>query len=226
MLRRALQPVRDMDVCLVKLDILRNTLLGPPIVDSHNARINLTQIEKLEDRLRKRRQAEAENLTAAIDARGKRLRWLSKELEQALALVDLLNVCPIGLVALQLFERLATEYVHLDVSNLHAYRKRLKHALYLAEIAAAADPLAGELARNFRKFHDVSGKWHDWEVLVLEARRISPNKGKGGLLVSLLEGKAAAALQEALRTYGSLRGRPLMFEGAEGSTSDTTFKFA
>jgi len=226
MLRRALQPVRDMDVCLAKLDILRNSLLGPPIVDSHEGRSNLTQIEKLEYRLRKRRQAEAENLTVTIDAHGKRLRRLSKELEQALPLAGLLNVCPVGLVALQVFERLAVEYVHLDVSNLHAYRKRLKHALYLAEIAAAVDPVAGELATNFRKFHDVSGEWHDWEVLVLEARRISPNKSKSGLLVSLLEGKAAEALQEALRTYGSFRGRHLMFEGAEDSTSATTFKSA
>jgi len=82
------------------------------------------------------------------------------------------------------------------------------------------------LATNFRKFHDVSREWHDWEVLVLEARRISPNTGNRGLLVSLLEGKAAAALQEALRTYGSFKGWPLMFEDAEGSMSDATFKSA
>ena len=33
MLRRALQPVRDVDVYLAKLDILRSTLLAPRIVD-------------------------------------------------------------------------------------------------------------------------------------------------------------------------------------------------
>jgi len=68
MLRRALQPVRDTDGSLAKLDVLRNSLLETPIVDSHEDRSNLTQIEKLKDRLRKRRQAKAENLTAVRDA--------------------------------------------------------------------------------------------------------------------------------------------------------------
>jgi CHAD domain-containing protein len=152
MLRRALQPVRDMDVCLAKLDVLRNTLLAAPIVDLHEGGSKLTQIEKLDARLWQRRQAETENLIAAIDARGKRLRRLSKEL----VLAGLPNVCITKRVVLEVFEELAPEYTHLNRSNLHTYRKRLKQALYLAEIAAAVDPLAGELAAKLRKIHDVS----------------------------------------------------------------------
>lgn len=210
MLRRALQPVRDVDVCLAKLDVLRNTLRGSPIVELRKDGRSQTQIEELEERLRQRRTAEAENLTATIDAHGKRLRRLSKELELAVSLADLSNVCPTRLAALRVFEGLVSKYDHLDRSNLHLYRKRLKEALYLAEIAAVVDPLAGELAAKFRKFHDASGEWHDWELLVLEARLISPSKGKNELLVSSLEGKAAAALQDALRAYRSFRGRPFM----------------
>ena len=111
-----------------------------------------------------------------------------------LALAGLPNACLTRREALEVFQELAIEYTQLDGSNLHAYCKRLKQALYLAEIAAAVNPLAGQLATEFRKFHDVSGKWHDWEVLVLKARRVSHSKGKNESLVSLLEGKTAAAL--------------------------------
>ena len=96
--------------------------------------------------------------------------------------------------ALGLFD-LASQLPHLDAANLHAYRKRLKQALYLAETSAAADPFAAHLAAAFRKIHLAAGEWHDWQALALEAGRFLKRDGKQEGLVSVLQVMEEKALK-------------------------------
>lgn len=133
-----------------------------------------------------------------VDARSQRLSRLSKEMEVALAPRMPSRARSAAPAALRIFAGLASELPDLDSANLHAYRKRLKPALYLAEISAAADPLAGELAVALREIHDAAGEWHDWQTLVLEAGRVFPGHGKQDGLVAALETMAEGALQRAL----------------------------
>jgi len=197
-LRRVLQPVRDADVYLARLDGLRNTLGGAPGGESQLDSICLREVDKLERRLKRQRQAGTDKLFHIIDTRGKQLRQLSKEMEVALAPGMLSRAGSTALTASRIFAGLASEFTELDSTNLHDYRKRLKQALYLAEISAAADPVDRQLADGLRKLHQAIGDWHDWQVLTLVAGRLLPRHAKQSVLVPILEKQAEAALQRAL----------------------------
>ncbi len=198
-LRRALQPVRDADVYLAKLGGLRETLLGAPGSEPKLSPRCLREMDKLENRLIRRRHEGADKLITVIDAHGKRLNRLSEEMETALSSGMRPKAGSTAQTAVRMFAGLASDLPDLDGANLHAYRKRLKPALYLAEISAAADPMAGRLAAAFRKIHDAAGEWHDWQELTLEADRVLPGHARQDGLVPVLETLAAGALQRALR---------------------------
>jgi hypothetical protein len=198
LLRRALEPVRDADVYLARLDGLRDTLGGAPDGEPKLSPRCLREMDKLESRLKQQRQAGTHALMTAVDSRRKRLSRLSKEMEEALAPRMPSRVRSTRQAALRIFAGLASEFPKLDSTNLHAYRKRLKQALYLAEISSAADPLARRLAAAFRKIHLAAGEWHDWQALALEAGRILPEHAKQDGLVPLLETLTEEALQKAL----------------------------
>jgi len=200
-LRRALRPVRDADVYLAGLDGLRDTLRASPEGEQKFSPRCLREMDKLESRLKRRRLAGIDKLMAALNARGKRLRRLSKELEAALSPPAPPRVDSMAEAALGIFAGVASELPNLNSVNLHVYRKRLKPALYLAEIAAADDPLARRLAAAFRKIHNATGDWHDWQTLALEASHILPDKGKQDGLVPVLETLAERARQRSLGLY-------------------------
>lgn len=214
MLRRALEPVRDADVYLARLDGLRDTLGGAPDGEPKLSPRCLREMDKLESRLKHQRQAGIDKLMAVIDARGKRLSRLSKEMEVALAPRMPSRVRSTAQAALRIFAELASKLPDLDSANLHAYRKRLKPALYLAEISAAADPLAGRLAAAFRKIHLAAGEWHDWQALALEAGRVLPGHARQDSLVPVLETLADGALQRALGLFRRAAARFLKSAGA------------
>jgi CHAD domain-containing protein len=197
-LRRALQPVRDTDVYLAKLDGLRafpnGATDGKPQLSSRCLR----GIDKLESRLLRKRQSGADELMGVIEVRGKRLNRLSREMEAAIAPGMPRKTVSTAPAAVEIFAGLASELPHLDSTNLHAYRKRFKEALYLAEMSAAADPQAGRLAVAFRKIHNAAGEWHDWHALALEADRVLPGQGKPDGLVPVLENLAEVALRRTL----------------------------
>jgi CHAD domain-containing protein len=193
-LRKALEPVRDADVHLARLNSLRNTFRA---ASEGKKQLNprcIREIGKLEGRIRKQRKEGINKLMAAIDARGKRLNRLSKELEAALAPQMPSKVHSTAPEALRIFAELTGEYPHLDADNLHDYRKRLKQARYLAEISAAADPLAKRLAAVFRRIHCAAGEWHDWQELASKASRVLSRQAKLYGLIPVLEALAAKAL--------------------------------
>ena len=189
-LRRALGPVRDADVYLTRLDGLRNPSGGSPSGKSDHSQRCLREIDKFAARLEAERQSGAEELTVVLAAHSKRRDRRSLKLEKALASGTPAKARSTAKAALEIFAGLTSEFPALDAANLHAYRKRLKQALYLAEISAATDPLAKRLTAAFRKIHMAAGEWHDWQTLAGKAAHTLPAHGKQDGLASVLEALA------------------------------------
>jgi CHAD domain-containing protein len=187
-LRKTLGPVRDIDVFLSRLVDLR---------DSSGQRC-LREIDKLQTRLENERQSGAKELMKVLAARSKRLNRRSQEIEDSAPPRMSPMEHSTADAALEIFAGITADFPVIDDTNLHAYRKRLKHALYLAEISAPADPVAKRLSAAFRKIHSAAGEWHDWQTLAGEARRILPSHGKQDGLVPVLEGLAQGALKKAV----------------------------
>jgi CHAD domain-containing protein len=197
-LRKALEPVRNTDVYLARLDSLRNTHGSPPESETTLSPLCARQIAKFQDRLMRKRMAGIDKLKGFIGAHSKRLNRLSKEMEAALAPHMPAKAPSTAQAALEIFARLTSELPSLDAANLHEYRKRLKQALYLAEISAATDPVAERLTVAFRKIQNAAGEWHDWQALALEADRVLGGHGKRDGLISVLQAREEQALHRAL----------------------------
>ncbi len=198
-LRRALEPVRDADVYLARLGRLRETLINPDGNEAPCSPRCLRQIGKLEGRLKQQRRKGIDRLGAFMDAHGKRLNRLSEEIESALAPGPASNGDSPIEKALQICAGLAGEVSSLDAVNLHEFRKRLKQALYLAEISAPADPAAKRLAITLKKMHLAAGEWHDWETLASQAAGVLSGHGRTDGLLPVLSRQAEDALERALR---------------------------
>jgi CHAD domain-containing protein len=216
-LRRALRPARDADVYMARLDGLRAVLGGNSGRQSQLSPRCLREIDTLVSRLKQRRQAEIDELIAIIGASSKRLNRRCKEMEVALAPIIPSVSGSTAQAALRQFTGLACEFTDLDSANLHIYRKRLKPMLYLAEMSAAADPLAGRMAVAFRRIHLAIGEWHDWQTLAEEAACVLPDSGKQDGLVPVLETLAERTLQRALCLCRTAR-RSLMSAGSDRSS--------
>jgi hypothetical protein len=158
----------------------------------------LSEIDELESCLRQQRQMGIDKLMVLMDTRGRRLNRRCKQMEAALAAQMPSTTVSSEQTALQIFAKLVDDLPELDSSNLHIFRKRLKRALYIAEISASSDPKARKLAAAFRKMHLASGEWHDWQALALEAGRILPGYDKVNGVVPTLEKLAEGALQKAI----------------------------
>jgi CHAD domain-containing protein len=197
-LRRTLEPVRDADVYVARLSCLHDTQAVSTTGEPHlNPRCR-REIDKLENRLKHRRQKGIDELMVTLAARCKRLKRLSEEMEAALKLQNPSVIGSTAQAALWIFKGLAGELSGLEAANLHSFRKHVKQALYLAEISAPFDPEARRLFAVFRKMHVAIGDWHDWQTLSLKARRILPGRARKDGAVSLLENLANEALKRTL----------------------------
>jgi len=179
-LRRALRKVRDADAYLARLDGLRKSREGTAAGEVELSSRCLAEMDRLARRLKERRKAGIGKLVALLEARGKRLNRLSKQMEAAFAAQKPAGATSMAEAALKIFTEVASDLPKLDSANLHTFRKRLKPALYLAQGSAANDPVAGQLAAAFRRIHLAIGEWHDWQTLAVEAGRILPGHGKPG----------------------------------------------
>ena len=197
-LRKALEPVRNADVYLARLDSLRDTQAETPVSKTPLSPLCARQIAKFQDRLMRKRMAGIDKLKLFIGAHSKRLNRLSKEMEAAIAPHMSATAPSTAQAALEIFARLTYELPSLDAANLHEYRKRLKQALYLAEISAAADPVAERLTVAFRKIQNAAGEWHDWQALTLEACHVLRSHGKRDGLIPVLKAREEQALHRAL----------------------------
>lgn len=195
-LRRVLQPVRDADAYQARLGGLPKSLAGSIGGESQLTPRCLREMVKLEDRLGRQRIKGNEKIVAAMGDRVKRLNRLSLEMESALP-----PPLPSALAAeesLRILAGLAGELPSLDSANLHDWRKRLKQALYLAEISAASGPAGKRLAASIKKMHLAVGEWHDWQALALLAARVLPGHGKPDGVVPVLNKLAEDSLTKAL----------------------------
>jgi CHAD domain-containing protein len=193
-LRRVLEPVREADVYLQRLGSLRahaNESTGRKLQCSRRC---LREIGVLEDRLKERRQAAAEELRSEIEDRRKRLDRRSQEMAAALGTQKRRTGNVTAKAVIQRFAEMAIEFKDLNGGNLHAYRKHLKKLRYLVE--TGANPQAKRLAVTFKKMQDAVGDWHDWQMLAKEAERVLSGKEDG--LAALLGMIAEDALQNAL----------------------------
>ncbi len=200
-LRRMLGPVRAADVSAQKLERLGETVAkgGPDAQCGDKCR---RQLKRVEERYSEQRRRAAKRLLTELEARRARLNRCSMELESALAehpasrSAEVVRREIVGLV---------TEFAELNGETLHLFRKRIKTARYLADVCAAADPVACRDAAILGRMQVAVGEWHDWDVL---AARLSGSKGKrDGELPELLETLAARSLKKALKVCGRMTER-------------------
>jgi CHAD domain-containing protein len=197
-LRKALEPARNADVHLARLNGFRAASGAKDVNQQPLSLLCRREIVKLENCLIRKRMAGIEKLTDFLDVHGKRLNRLSREMEAALAPFWPPEKPSTAPAAMDIFARLTGELPRLDAGNLHEYRKRLKPALYLAELSAANDPQARRLATAFRKIHNASGEWHDWQALALEADSLLRGHNRQAGLLPLLREREEQALHRAL----------------------------
>jgi len=197
-LRKALQPVRTVDVDLAKLLALRAQLVGHGANPVRANRRCLRQLDKLARRFRQMRRSSEKDLIAELEDRRPRLRRTSLALERALAPLRLSAETATAETIRALLAALAAEFPELNEGNLHEYRMRVKAVRYQADLAARSDPGVARQAAAMGRMQVAAGEWHDLRML---ARKASRELGKGsarGGLVELLEELAAESLQKAL----------------------------
>jgi CHAD domain-containing protein len=93
----------------------------------------------------------------------------------------------------------------LSAKNLHAFRKRVKKARYVAE--SEGGEAAAALAGALKRVQDAIGEWHDWQRLTEEAK--TALKDGAPLLTPWLEQRRSHALVRALRVTRRARARIL-----------------
>lgn len=82
----------------------------------------------------------------------------------------------------------------LSKSNLHEFRKQTKAARYVAEFGAAHKESQG-MAASLHSLQDAIGRWHDWDLLGHEARKVV---GKKSATAQACREKAERAFSRAL----------------------------
>jgi CHAD domain-containing protein len=216
-LRRALEPVREADVCLELLGSLHGPDPDPAPAQSDHTQRCLREIEALESRFQRQRATASEALLAAIEVHHKRLDQSSRQMEKALELPLPGAQGSAAAGAWKLFNRLTNEFQDLNGSNLHVYRKQLKKVRYLAE--AGTDDEAARLASTSRKMLTAAGNWHDWHVLTAEAKRRLPKRSKQDGLLAVLRTMEAEALRRALEISRQSTAQLLAGSGEEESAA-------
>ena len=198
-LRRALGPVRQVDVSLDKLARMRNW--SEPDAGSRPAlpKECLRAIEKIEQSLESRRDVAEKKLAAKIEKRRKRLNRLSRKVETALE--GFMPEKESG-AADMIFAQIATvaaEFSPLDSENLHQFRKRIKSIRYLAEFFAPFDQGAARHAAVLKRMTGAVGEWHDWQALTEEAARAEQSDAAIARVMELLKAQADRSLEHALK---------------------------
>jgi len=206
-LRQVLGPVRELDVWIGKLQKLRTSLGNTTEYVPRSTRECIRQMERLEDRLRKKRRSAAEKLIAQIAKRRGDLVQVSDEVDQLAR--DRLHTADTDIVEtiLKQFADVASRFSAFDEENLHDFRKQIKKVRYLAEIHQDADPICGRIATQVKKVQSAIGEWHDWQVLARTAKhgRYARQVELGELLDSL----AGETLEAAIATCHSIKARIL-----------------
>jgi CHAD domain-containing protein len=175
-IRRAAAPARDLDVHRKLLDAIAAQCVPPGQPAPSPGEISTpppavrAQAAQLDDWLHHSRRQAADTFQTQVATLLAKFDKRLAGMEQVLAAAAPTPLPPPLALALDSFARLAADMQSLHAENLHAFRKGAKKARYLAELAGKGDPRAARVARSLRSLQDQIGEWHDWLVLVGEAR--------------------------------------------------------
>ncbi|HUX45151.1 MAG TPA: CHAD domain-containing protein [Terracidiphilus sp.] len=227
-LRKALKPVREVDVQLQMLLGLEEEGDARRLTVPVCSRTCRQQTKEMAERLKEKRKDLAHQLTNAVETRHHRLTRRCDELQLALGPAPARFPAPEEGAVQRLLARTAEEFPELSAANLHAFRKRVKRARYAAE-GAAGNELAQRQAACLGRMQTVAGEWHDWQALAKRARRMLGKRDAGDGLATLLETVEEAERLKALsycrRTMARLL-RHLLTEELEALPPKTPAKRA
>ena len=204
-LRRALGPVRELDVWIGKLRDLRASLSHGGEYVPRTTQQNVRGIERLEERLKRKRRSAEKKLVAEIEKRGRRLVKAGEEIETALSGCLFGEESGIAEELAARFRTVRAEFPTLDEANLHEFRKRIKMVRYLAEMRGSSDPAIGQIATQIKKLQSAIGEWHDWQALAQVVH--SGHHAKSKDLAELLQAIARESFETALSTANSVTAR-------------------
>jgi CHAD domain-containing protein len=111
---------------------------------------------------------------------------------------------PAARLALEDYLRLMDAMPHLDMENLHDFRKGAKKARYVAE-SDDTNAAAEAIAKAIKRVQDAIGEWHDWDVVRGEARQALHDGGRA--LEAQLEVRTKRAYERAMRITASMGRR-------------------
>jgi CHAD domain-containing protein len=177
-LRRAAGPVRDMDV---QRGLVATIAERQGHTETEAERLKLkAECGDLDHRLRRRRKRLAKEL--ASTAKEFEL-TLEAALEPAVGTLQKLGGTPLLEAAKGLAEQSSTQLKEITRGSLHRYRKQAKAARYLGEMEKTSVS-AKRLAKRLKSVLDSIGRWHDWMLLVQEAKAAV---GKGSRLTTAIK---------------------------------------
>jgi CHAD domain-containing protein len=211
-LRQALGPVREIDVWIGKLHGLRKSLSASEEYVPRSMQECLRGIDRLEDRLQRKRRSAGKKLAAAIEKKKDRFVDAAEKLEATPEDPKLSDPAGIAEELAVDFRRVQAEFSALDEANLHEFRKRVKTVRYLAEMHAGADRKCARIATQMKKLQGAIGEWHDWQALAFETRHMEHAWSKP--LAELLESVSKETFDTALETAHNVTAR-MFGEGAE-----------
>jgi CHAD domain-containing protein len=169
--RRLAGSVRDLDVHGKLVDELVN--------DAQSTGAAVRQIDldavarehgQLNRYLKLKRKDAVKALQAGLENREPRLqRRLAKTAE---LIAGFTGDTPDALTSAKIWvQRSASQFGELDKDNLHDFRKETKAARYLSELQNGT-PAAEAFANKLHHIQDVVGEWHDWDMLLREAKAL------------------------------------------------------
>jgi len=220
-LRDALGSVRELDVWIGKLHVLRDSLSGPTSYVPRSSCETSRQLERLESRLVKKRERAGAKLVAEIEKRREDLLQAARDLERATdERVDESDRNQASRL-LKEFTRIVDEYPALDENNLHQFRKKVKAVRYVAEIYSA-NPVCGRVAVQMKNAQAAIGEWHDWQVLARTAGQGKHSKGSDA--VDLLNSLTAESYEAAIATCDGVLRKMSDLERELGTGLDVSRK--
>jgi hypothetical protein len=214
-LRQALSPVREFDVWIGKLRGLRASLTETGYYIPRSMRDSIRGIDRLVERIKKKRDSAEKKLVAEIGKRGGHLVRASEDVNEALSEYVFSEETGIAGELVERFRAVKADFLSFNEENLHEFRKRIKTVRYLAEIYASADQACAQIATQMKKMQSAIGEWHDWQELGLEARG---HRGKSKELAELLDTLTAESFDVALSTVHMISAN-LLGEDAENPES-------
>lgn len=222
-LRKTLSPVRDLDVLLDLIATMQSPDAQGVEDQCRAGQSCVRELARLEQRLRRRREAAKEDLAGAIKKKKGAFDAAGESLRRAFDDSQIWKAIDASGALREEIAGLAQDAPALDAETLHDFRKRAKTARYLAEIAELYDPAAKRMAALLKKIQTFAGEWHDLHTLAERAEQVL-KPGKNRELVPMLQSLAERSLESAL--VHTRRVTSELAALASGTASAAPAKFA